>query len=134
MALIETDLLLALSSEEDRHHSEAIRVLEVLGGAVLSPYSLVELALLQASGRIEVTSEFFRILGDVLDYFRVRILPPSPSHMARALDLGREFGLTFFDSLHAAAAIEEGEELVSFDPAYSRVRGLRLIRPPDLLR
>ena len=45
--LIETDILLALISPGDRHHSDAVRLLDKLLGEVkISPYSFIELNLL----------------------------------------------------------------------------------------
>ena len=45
--LIETDILLALISPEDKHHVEIIKLLDnFVGELQLSPYSLMELDLL----------------------------------------------------------------------------------------
>ncbi|MGQ9723380.1 MAG: hypothetical protein ACUVXA_18910 [Candidatus Jordarchaeum sp.] len=53
--LIETDILLALTSPEDRHHIEAIKLLDKFIGEIqLSPYSLIELDLLLKSGEISL--------------------------------------------------------------------------------
>ena len=133
--MIETDLIVALASEADRHHDEAKRLLEMLASARLSPYSLVELDLLVSSRSLVVkVPDFYEALESVLAYYGISVLAPSPSHFARAWILRREYGLGFFDSLHAAAALESGEILVSFDRTYSKVRGLRYEHPSSLLR
>lgn len=132
MALIETDLVLAVVSVGDKRHGEALSALRRLRGrAVLSPYALAELDLLLLSGRISVTdhSAFYSALRDTLAYYSVGVLAPNPEHLARAWELRSEYGLTYFDSLHAAAALASREELVSYDPIYRRVPALRYSHP-----
>jgi len=134
LVIIETDILVALASREDKHHLEAKEVLEKADSVSLSPYSLFELDLLIASGVIKVEpTAFYRALADVLSYFEITILRPEPSHLATAWELRNKYGLSFFDSLHAAVAIEERDILVSYDRAYSSVKELTYIRPADLL-
>jgi len=95
-------------------------------------YALVELDLLVRSDVIVVRdcAEFWRKIEELLRRLRVRVVGVRPLHFAKARELRRSYGLTYFDSLHAAAAIVEGLELVSFDlRAYGAVRGLGCRRP-----
>ncbi|MEX2751096.1 MAG: hypothetical protein Q6366_004330, partial [Candidatus Freyarchaeota archaeon] len=53
--IVETDILLALISREDKHHTEVVKLLDKFAGEIqLSPYSLIELDLLLKSGEIIV--------------------------------------------------------------------------------
>ncbi len=134
MALIETDVLVALISREDKHHVETVELLKRLKGVKLSPYSLIELELLISSGVIVVKRpEFYESLSRALAYFNVKQLPPRPEHFRRAWALRRSYNLSFFDSLHVATAIEDGEVLVSYDKRYKQVKELRYMRPTELL-
>ena len=134
MAIVETDFLVALSSKEDRHHAEVRRLLGELEGVLLSPYSLVELDLLIISGVLRVRpAAFYGALARVLSYYGVTVVRPKPSHLAKAWELRDNYDSTFFDSLHAAVAMEEGEALVSYDRRYSGIKGLTYIHPADLL-
>lgn len=137
MALIETDIILAVSSPNDKRHGEARSALRGLRGrAALSPYALIELDLLLLSGRLRVAdaAAFYDALKDALAYYWLDVLAPSPDHLARARELRREHGLTYFDSLHAAAALASGEEIVSYDPVYDRVPGLKRVHPSRYAR
>ena len=99
----------------------------------LSPYSLVELDLLISSGRIRVRlPDFYVHLGEVLEFYGVAIPPPRARHLAVAWSLRRRHGLTYFDGLHAATAIVEGEAIASYDSSYSRVEGLEYMHPSRL--
>jgi len=134
LVIVETDFLVALSSKGDRHHAEVRRLLEELNGVFLSPYSLVELDLLITSGVLRVRPvAFYGALSRVLPYYGVTVIRPKPSHLAKAWELRSGYDLSFFDSLHAAVAIEEGEALVSYDRKYSDIEELTYIYPTDLL-
>lgn len=78
VVLIETDILLALISPGDKHHSDAVRLLDrLLGDVKISPYSFIELNLLLKSKNIivrEVTA-FYKALSDLLNYRAIRTLP-----------------------------------------------------------
>ena len=134
MVMIETDFLVALASRTDRHHGEARRLLERLTAVKLSPYSLVELDLLIASQCLRVRlPNFYSALEEVLAYYGVEVLRPRPTHFEVAWGFRRRYGLTFFDSLHAAAAVKEGEVLVSYDERYRAVRELKYRHPTSML-
>ena len=59
-------------------------------------------------------------------------IPDKPAYHAKAAQLEQEYGLSFFDSLHAAVAIEEGYTMISADSKYKGIKGLRSINPRNL--
>ncbi|MEM3462998.1 MAG: PIN domain-containing protein [Candidatus Bathyarchaeia archaeon] len=136
--LIETDILLALISAGDRHHADAIRLLdEAAGDAMLSPYSIMELDLLLRAGEIIVKDipAFYEALGEALEYRGIGAFPIKLAYHREAFRLrGEHKGLTYFDSLHAAVGIVEDIELVSYDRIYASVAGLRYGHPDAWLR
>ncbi len=133
MVMIETDILIALSSKTDKHHNEVKRLLEKLKVIKLSPHSLTELDLLITSKNLIVKSpDFYNALKAVFAYYGVSIMASRPNHFARAWTLRRKYGLTFFDSLHAATAMEEDETLVSFDRKYMEVEELKYEHPSSI--
>ena len=137
-ALIETDILLALISAGDRHHADAIRLLdEALRDVKISPYSFMELDLLLKSKEIIVRDipAFFGALGDLLEYRRMGTFPTKPEYHREAFRLREEYvDLTYFDSLHAAVGIVEGMELVSYDRTYAKIARLRYSHPEEYAR
>jgi len=134
MVLIETDVVIALASKTDKHHEDIKRLLDKLTTIKLSPYSLIELDLLVTSHNLIVkTPDFYQALNDVLEYYKISVLAPRPSHFIEAWNLKKKYNLTFFDSLHAATALEEKETLVSYDKMYSKVKELNYRHPSSLL-
>ena len=133
MILIETDILLALVSVKDRHHKEALKVVDRFKGrTVLSPYSLLELDLIIMSGKILIRDifSFYQSLSTLLDYRRIKIIPPKPSYHAEANKLRKRYvELTYFDSLHAAVSLSEKLEHVSYDSIYEGIEELNYVHP-----
>ena len=133
--LVETDVLVAAIDPEDPHHSEASAVISYQNIA-FTPYILLELDLLLKSGRIEVLDyeEFWHKIGDLITFYRIKILSPGPIYHAEAARLRALYNLSYFDSLHAATAIVENTSLISYDKkAYSRIRGLRYVHPKQFI-
>ncbi len=135
MVLVETDFIVAISSPDDAHHGEAVRILRKLASKLkLSPYTLVELDLLIRSGKLIVRlPAYYESLAKLLKYYEVTIVEPSPIHLAVAWRLREKYGLSYFDSLHAATAITLGEPLTSYDETYRRVKELEYIHPSSLV-
>jgi len=130
---VETDILLALISTEDKHHADVKRFLDRLLGSIgISPYSLIELDLLIRSGEIIVkeVTVFYGTLRDLFEYSRIGTLPIKPEYHREAFGLRKKYGnLTYFDSLHAAVGIIENLELVSYDKEYVKVTELKYSLP-----
>jgi len=134
MVIIETDFLVALASKTDKYHEKVKLLLEKLDEVKLSPYSLIEIDLLITSKSLIVRlPDFYNSLKDTFNYYGISIIPPNPSHFVEAWILRRKYNLTFFDSLHAATALEENEVLVSFDRGYERIEELRYKHPSSFL-
>ncbi len=118
-----------------------LNIIKVPGAHVLNEFMgmkvtsfLLELDLLIKSGEIDVdVGQFYRGLSEPLKYYGIRVVLPSPLHMAKAWHLRREYGLTHFDSLHASVAMSEGIPIISYDEVYSSVEGLEHI-PPSAVR
>ena len=133
--IIETDLILAVASRTDRHHEEAAAVIRNVRPLRLSPYAIIELDLLMLSGRFRADAiGFHAALERMLSYYNIDVVRPSPRHAALGWELRSKYGLTYFDSLHAAVALTKGEPIVSYDAIYSKVRSLSYLRPRDALK
>ena len=107
------------------------------GGEIISsPYSLIELDLLVKSDIITIsdTEAFYSALNSLLKYRGIKTLSPKPTYHAKAFNLRKRYRrLTYFDSLHAGAAITEGLELISYDRIYANIDGLKYIPPTHYL-
>ena len=131
--MIETDILLALISSKDRHHTDAVTLLDSLLGEVkISPYSFIELNLLLRSGEILVKDvpAFYDTLSELLKYREVSTFPVKPEYHREAYRLREKYKhLTYFDSLHAAVGIVENLEMVSYDREYAKLTELKYSHP-----
>lgn len=127
--LIETDVLLAAINPHDPARRYALNVLD-RGNLRLSPYSLLEIRLLNRARKLSI--ENFKAFADDLSALfemqKITTLFDRPEYHAQASALESKFRLTFFDSLHAAAAKVEKEVIVSFDRSYDRISGMGVKR------
>ncbi len=132
--MVETDIILSAICRGDPNHDLSREVLRGLRRAFLSPYSLMELDLLMRSGNLEVESyeEFWSSFDEFMRQYGIKLTPSKPLHFSEAERVRNTHGLSYFDSLHAAAAIHEGVTLISYDGSYSRVDGLRHVHPKEL--
>ncbi len=135
MVLIETDILVALIVPTEKHHREAIEIIRTIKPLTLSPYALIELDLLILAKRISVkdVDTLYKKLAELLELYRIEVPPPTPLHLAIAHRLRSRYGMTYFDSLHAAIAITRQEVLASYDRSYSKIEEVRWIHPSQLL-
>jgi len=136
--LIETDILLAALNPLDPLRSHSLKALDEPRDMdlLLSPYSLLELSLLEKAGKFLIPN-FGRFSSDLQDLFqakKVRSLPDKIAYHSQGRVLESKFKLTFFDSLHAAVAKVEKQTLVSFDRSYDRLSddGVKRLDPRDL--
>ncbi len=135
MVLIETDVVLALASNRDKHHNEAVEIVKRIRPLKLSPYTLIELDLLILSGKLKVrVPTFYEGLNKTLSYYGIELIRPSPKHLEGGWELREKYGLTYFDSLHASTAMIEKEVLVSYDRAYSNIEELKYTTPQGALK
>ncbi|MBS7251513.1 MAG: PIN domain-containing protein [Candidatus Freyarchaeota archaeon] len=135
--IVETDILLALISREDKHHTEVVKLLDKFAGEIqLSPYSLIELDLLLKSEEIIVAESktFYSLVGKVLKYRQIGLSEIKPEYHGKAWELReKNKELTYFDSLHAAVGLMENLELVSYDKEYTKIEGLKYSPPNKYL-
>ena len=137
MKLIETDLILSAVSREDKHHRTSVKLIEKLSGElVLSPYTLIELNLLLKIGKIVVTNveDFYTHLDAFLNYWGIEVQALKVTYHKKAHQIREEYGLRYFDSLHAAVGIIEGLELVSYDRSYTKIPELAYSHPAVYVR
>lgn len=134
MVVIETDIILALAFKTDKHHSEATYIVRNIKPLTLSPYTLVELDILIRLGKINVAlPDFYNALDQVVQFYSISIAQAKPIHMTLAKRLRESYGLTYFDSLHAAVAISEDDVLVSYNQVYSKIPELKYLHPSKML-
>ncbi len=135
MPLIELDILMAFINRSDRYHEVASRIMEAAisdRDIYLSSEALVEMSLIYRSRSME--SELEEDMRLLLSMFNGRTVRLTPLEAMRAVRIRREYGLSFFDSLHAALALSLDSTIISLDEAYDGVEGLRRVDPREWRR
>jgi predicted nucleic acid-binding protein len=132
MDLVETDFLLAIMNEKDSLHKYFIKIAEN-EKLLLSPYSLIELNMLYLSKKIEISNyeDFQKDLENLLDYYSISLIIDKPRYHGKASYLREIYKMTYFDSLHASISLIENIPIVSSDPIYSKIKGLKYIHPKN---
>lgn len=125
--LLETGFLLALNPS-DRNHSWAAGILSECRSrrakCYLSPAAPVELSLLLKSRGFDESriAKALKLMESIAVEAGVSSLPLKLAHAARAAELRSRYPeLGFFDSLHAAVAVEEGLEYGDLDEIVKRI-------------
>ena len=133
MLLIENDVIFAFLNSLDEGHSAAVKLMKRLesGGleVELSSVAFIEMQLVYMSNGLED-----RLVGDLASVAAlpgIRVLPLTPDIAVAAAYIRGAYGLSFFDSHYAAAALSRDCEIISFDSAYDKVPGLKRVTPQN---
>lgn len=135
MVILDTDIILAAASKTDKHHNEATYIIRNVKLLTISPYVFIELDWLIRLNKLKVIlPDFYKALDQIIQFYSISIAPIKPVHMSIAQKIREIYGLTYFDSLHAAVAITENDVLLSYNQVYSRVTELKYIHPSKMLK
>lgn len=133
MPVIELDMLIAFVNKADKLHSIAVKLFNKVASGLLdnvavpvSAYMEYEL-ILRSRGYSEET-----ISDDIKAFKHIRNLdeiPLTSNIIVTASEIRMRYGLTYFDSLHAASALQYDKTIISVDKAYRKILGLQTIDP-----
>ncbi len=147
MPVIEADLLLAYLTSKDGHHAGAAKYFSrIMSGEltkpVLTPFALQELELGVRTEKIlphgkavkneEEVAAFMTEICEALDFYGIAIQPIECGIFIRAAEIRKKYGLAYYDSHHASAALFYDKAIVSTDRQYDRVKDLKRIDPSKL--
>lgn len=127
--MVESDFVIALSRIEDQYHAHARRIISSGEKLLLSPYSLIEINLGSRAVSDDISGFMVELAKVVKGYANMQQIPDKPEYHAKAALLERKYDLSFFDSLHAAVAIEEGYAMISADSRYQKIKELASMNP-----
>lgn len=134
MPLLENDVIFAYLNEYDPNHSVAEGIFQKLQDGKLSVHissvSLIEMELIYRSEKME--EKLLKDLAALAALPNVKYVPLTPDAAVASVYLRQTLNLTFFDSHYAATALNLDRTIISFDKAYERVPGLRLVKPDTL--
>jgi len=136
MPIIELDMLLAYTNKKDRLHRIASRIFASISegtfeGAYVASSAYIEYELVSKSmgvPAIQIARELktFQFFPNLHEHVL------SLSIILKASSLRDLYSMTFFDSLHAATALEYEGSIISVDRAYDNVEGLTRIEPSSV--
>jgi len=131
MPLLENDVIFAFLNEHDSNHETAETIfLKLENGEItieISSVSLIEMELIYRAGKME--DKLLRDLAAIAALPNVEYVALKPDTAVASVYLGQTLNLTFFDSHFAAASLNLGRKIISFDQAYDGVPGLTRIKP-----
>ena len=134
MPVIELDMIVAFVNPRDRLHDLADRLFSkiatgkvrvAVASSALLEYELILRSRGYPKKEIRRDLEAFRsLLPDV---------PLVSEVIVRASEIRENYGLTYFDSLHAASALSADGVIISVDRDYEKVKELKAVKPEDFL-
>lgn len=136
MPVIELDMLIAFVNPLDKRHAMAdelfvkirnrrIKNVSAATSAYLE-YELVHKSRGYGESEIRTDLEMFRIFPNLGEK------DLSLNTLIKASELRETYGLSFFDSMHAATAMLADQRIISTDKTYDRVAGLIRLDPEKL--
>jgi predicted nucleic acid-binding protein len=126
-------MLLALLNRADKLHTVASRLFEKIARGELQRMAVAASAYLEFE--LIMRSKGFNyneILEDILMFKSIPKLdevPLTSDVILNAIRIRADYGLTYFDSLHASTALLHDGVIISVDEAYKKVQGLRVVDP-----
>jgi len=130
---VELDMLIALVNPEDKLHEHADRFFEKVARGELRDVRVATSALLEYELTLKSRGYPERDIREDIVAFKnlLKECPITSEVIVKASELREKYGLTYFDSLHAATAVLADGVIVSSDKDYEKVRGLKAIKPEE---
>ena len=144
MPIIETDLLYAYLSKEDRHHEVASKIFDKIRGSDIKPtpeisaLSLIEVEILLKSGILKVRkrkptdqeiADYFKEICKALEIYAIPLNPVTCESMSLSASIRAKYRLGYYDSHYAAQAQLHDKQIISTDKMYDRVVEVKRIDP-----
>jgi len=127
-------MVIALINRADRHHTVATKLFSKIKKGSLGIVHVAVSALLEydlvhrSKGYSE--SQIRKEVEKLLEIRNLREAPLTSRVLTKASTIRERYGLSYFDSLHAATALEEVDGvIISVDPAYDLVDDLTRMDP-----
>lgn len=137
MPVIELDLLIGLVNRDDHLHRIAIKFFEMVRDRMVRDVSIATSALMEYSlvlrskgipeTEIQRDIALFRSIRNIGEAYL------TSETLIKATELRMIYGLTYFDSLHAATAILRDGVIISTDKAYSKIDTIKHIDPRQIV-
>lgn len=134
MPIIETDMIFAFLNAIDRHHNAASKLFSQIksGYEVGLPTSaLIEMELIYKSNDRE--DDLANHIANLVAIPNIISIALTPKTILLSITLREDYNLSFFDSHHAATALENDGKIISTDQQYKDVPNLELIEPEECL-
>jgi len=130
MPIIETDMIFAFLNANDRHHNVASKLFSQIrsGYEVGLPTSaLIEMELIYKSNDRE--DDLANHVANLVAIPNISSIALTPKTILLSITLREDYNLSFFDSHHAATALENDGKIISTDQEFKNVPNLELVDP-----
>lgn len=136
MPIIELDMLIALVNKADKLHGVSKRLFQKISLGEISNVKVASSAYLEYE--LIFKSHGYKtadIYNDLQAFRYIKNLGEAPltvSVILKAIDLRRKYSISYFDSLHAATALEYDKTIISADHIYGEIKELKYIDPEKI--
>jgi len=136
MPIVELDMLIAFVNPADKLHIYADKLFKAIADGKLRNIRMSTSALLEYELVLRSRGYSEKDIREDLFAFKILVkeIPLTGDVIIKASELREKYGLTYFDSLHAATAIVTDDLLISSDKDYEKVKDLKVIKPEEFLR
>ncbi len=127
-------MLFAFLNSNDKHHNIATRIFTEIesGYQIHIPSSvLLEMELIYKSEGRE--GDLTEHMVNLLAIKGLNPVPLTPEVILLAISLRQDYNLSFFDSHHVSASLQDDGVLISTDKAFRSIKGLNLLTPHDFI-
>ena len=124
---VDADILYALLKPSDRYLEFAKKIVDSTDNLYTSVVSFIEVEFVVKRELNDFLAE--NVLEALLQKIpRLKIVPFNRDILQKSLELQQEFGVSVFDSIHAATALVKDKRIASTDHAYDRIPRLKRIK------
>ncbi|HDJ89224.1 MAG TPA: type II toxin-antitoxin system VapC family toxin [Thermoprotei archaeon] len=136
MPVIELDMLIALVNKADKLHETSKKLFQKISSGKITNVKVTSSAYLEYELVLKSRGYSLTDIYSDLQAFRyIKNLGEAPltvNIIVRAIELRRKYNISYFDSLHAATAIEYDKIIISTDHIYKEIKELKYIPPEKI--
>lgn len=127
---LEADVLYSYLKPDDWLKADAERILNKKTKFTTSVVTAIEIEIVSQR---DFDPEFsLSVLSRLKHLKNLEIIPLESAILEKSIQIRRKHNLTIFDSIHAANCLAKNLEMISTDPIFDKVLGLKRIDPRSL--
>jgi len=136
MPIIELDMMIAFVNKMDRLHDVSRKLFHKISLGEISDIKVASSAYLEYELILKSRGYSSKDIYNDLQAFKyiknLGEIPLSIKIILKAIELRNKYNISYFDSLHAATAIEYDKVIISTDHIYREIKELKWVDPKKI--